>query len=99
MRLADGGQPVTRGLKMLYACSALIMLRSILRIVEYIMGVDSFLLPHEWSMFIYDAVPTSAVQAISLIWSPDGLRRRRAEEDGDWHALIASESQGPIRFS
>jgi hypothetical protein len=41
---------------MLYAVSGLIMVRSIFRVVEYIMGHDGYLLANEWPLYIFDAV-------------------------------------------
>lgn len=32
------------------------MVRSIFRVVEYIMGHDSYLLANEWPLYIFDAV-------------------------------------------
>lgn len=40
---------------MLYVVSALIMVRSIFRVVEYIMGYDGYLLAHEWTLYVFDA--------------------------------------------
>ncbi|KFA72166.1 hypothetical protein S40288_07083 [Stachybotrys chartarum IBT 40288] len=38
-------------IQMLYIVSVLIMLRSVFRVVEYIMGNDGYLLSHEWTLF------------------------------------------------
>ncbi|KAH7129221.1 RTA1 like protein-domain-containing protein [Dactylonectria macrodidyma] len=63
--------PWRQGLSMLYACSALIMVRSIFRVVEYLMGVDGYLLINEWPMYAFDSVLMLAVQIIFLIWFPN----------------------------
>ncbi|EPS29330.1 hypothetical protein PDE_04279 [Penicillium oxalicum 114-2] len=57
-------------LKMLYAVSALIIIRSIFRIFEYVLGNDGYLLQHEWTGYIFDAVPMVAVMIIYLVWYP-----------------------------
>ncbi|KAJ4298051.1 hypothetical protein N0V90_005950 [Kalmusia sp. IMI 367209] len=41
---------------MLYMVSALIMVRSIFRVVEYIMGSDGYPLRNEWTLYVFDAV-------------------------------------------
>ncbi|PLB45131.1 RTA1 like protein [Aspergillus steynii IBT 23096] len=40
----------------LYMVSLLIMVRSIFRVVEFIMGHDGYLLSHEWTLYIFDAL-------------------------------------------
>jgi hypothetical protein len=40
---------------MLYIISVLIMVRSVFRVVEYIMGNDGYLLSHGWTLYIFDA--------------------------------------------
>jgi hypothetical protein len=66
--------PWKQGLWVLYICSALIMFRSIFRVVEYIMGVDGYLLATEWPMYAMDAAPMIIVQIIFLIWFPAAFR-------------------------
>ncbi|KAH6974171.1 RTA1 like protein-domain-containing protein [Ilyonectria sp. MPI-CAGE-AT-0026] len=79
--------PWRQGLKMLYACSALIMVRSIFRVVEYLQGVDGYLLSHEWPMYVFDAVLMLAVQIIFFIWFPDKFSQ------GKGHILVESETE------
>ena len=66
---------------MLYACSALITVRSVFRVVEYIMGTDGFLLSHEWPTYSFDAVLMLAVQVIFVVWFPDKLNVKGNAED------------------
>ncbi|OAP63245.1 hypothetical protein AYL99_02472 [Fonsecaea erecta] len=54
--------PWRQGLMMIYICSVLIMVRSVYRVVEYTMGVDSFLFAHEWPAYVFDAAPMWTVQ-------------------------------------
>ncbi|KAF7550940.1 hypothetical protein G7Z17_g5377 [Cylindrodendrum hubeiense] len=77
--------PWRQGLKMLYACSVLIMVRSIFRVVEYLMGVDGYLLSHEWPMYVFDAVLMLAVQIIFFVWFPDKFSQ------GEGHVLVGNE--------
>lgn len=65
---------------MLYTVSALIMVRSIFRVVEYIMGHDGYPLKNEWTLYIFDAVLMFGV-IMMLGWRyPDNLHPKK---DGD----------------
>jgi hypothetical protein len=83
--------PWRQGLKMLYACSALIIARSVFRVIEYMMGLDAYLLSHEWPTYIFDAMLMWAVQAIFCIWFPDKLQFRPGNGGEDEHELVGSE--------
>ncbi|KIX08772.1 uncharacterized protein Z518_03429 [Rhinocladiella mackenziei CBS 650.93] len=87
--------PWRQGLKMLYACSVLIIVRSVFRIIEYMMGTDAYLLSHEWPMYVFDAVLMWTVQVIFFGWFPDKLRLRPGGSGEDGHVLVGNES--PIR--
>jgi hypothetical protein len=41
---------------MLYIVSALVMVRSIFRVIEYTMGFDSYLFKKEWPIYVFDGV-------------------------------------------
>jgi hypothetical protein len=47
--------PWQQYLFILYAASALILVRSVFRIAEYVMGGDGILLRHEYYLYIFDA--------------------------------------------
>ncbi|KAJ9655572.1 hypothetical protein H2198_005573 [Neophaeococcomyces mojaviensis] len=88
--------PWRQGLKMLYACSALIMLRSIFRVIEYVMGIDGYLLSNEWPMYVFDAALMWSVQVIFFIWFPDKFQFSSVNVEEDGHMLVENES--PIRW-
>ncbi|KAJ5749172.1 uncharacterized protein N7511_010868 [Penicillium nucicola] len=67
------GVPWKQSLNMLYAVSGLILIRSIFRIVEYVMGNDGYPLMHEWTLYIFDSVPMAIVMVIFFVWYPDQL--------------------------
>lgn len=54
-RTTTTGISWTKILYMLYSVSALVMGRSIFRVIEYAMGVDSYLFQHEWPLYSFDA--------------------------------------------
>lgn len=70
---AKPGIPWVRSLHMLYAVSALILVRSTFRIVEYVMGNDGYPLVHEWTMYVFDSVPMVVVMVIFFIWYPNQM--------------------------
>ncbi|KAI8284454.1 rta1 domain-containing protein [Colletotrichum sp. SAR 10_98] len=56
LAVSDGvSVPWKQSLMMLYASSALIMVRNLYRVVEYAMGSDGYLLQHEWPVYVFDA--------------------------------------------
>lgn len=61
----------------LYAVSALIMVRSIFRVIEYAMGQKGYLLSHEWTMYVFDSVLMFGVMAIWGWWHPGTIRTER----------------------
>ncbi|CAG8071755.1 hypothetical protein PENNAL_c0002G07258 [Penicillium nalgiovense] len=65
--------PWQRLLHMLYAVSALILVRSIFRIVEYVMDNDGYPLMHEWTLYVFDSLPMAVVMIIFFIWYPDQI--------------------------
>ncbi|KAK5937319.1 hypothetical protein PMZ80_010325 [Knufia obscura] len=63
---------------MLYVMSGLIGVRNIFRVVEYCMGVDGYLMNHEWPLYVFDAATMSMVLSFSLF--SYGLSRVRGED-------------------
>ncbi|KAF5675969.1 Rtm1p [Fusarium circinatum] len=55
-------------LKVLYAVSTIILVRSIFRVVEYLQGNAGFLVSHEILLYIFDAVLMAIVMVVFLIW-------------------------------
>lgn len=72
-------------MRMLYAISVLIMIRSIFRLVEYCQGMDGYLISHEWPAYVFDAIPMFAVTVIYYIKFPSqlqaGVRRCRGDDE------------------
>lgn len=78
----DGRVPWQRILGMMYAASALIMVRSIFRVVEYVMGKDGYLLTHEWTLYVFDALLMVLAMAVFVWWYPGRLVAPPAAWDG-----------------
>ncbi len=67
-------------LQMLYAVSALVMARSVFRVVEFILGNDGYLLSTEWPNYVFDAVPMLFAMVIFWRWWPSMVSSTSTEE-------------------
>ncbi|KAN0117846.1 RTA1 like protein [Hyaloscypha variabilis] len=67
--------PWRESLHMLYGVSGLIMIRSIFRVVEYLMGNDGYPLSHDWTLYIFDSVLMLLVTVIFYIRYPSKLQQ------------------------
>lgn len=61
---------------MLYSVSLLIMIRSIFRVVEYVMGQNGYPLKHEWTLYVFDALLMFLVTVVFYMRFPSQLERR-----------------------
>lgn len=77
----DSSIPWKKSMRMLYIVSALIMIRSCFRVVEYAMGNDGYLLGHEWTLYIFDSVLMLAVMAVYYLWYPTWITPEKLEAD------------------
>jgi hypothetical protein len=60
-------------LYVLYATSTLILLRSIIRVVEFLMGYDGYIYTHEVFLYVFDAVLMLAVMVVMTIVHPGDI--------------------------
>jgi hypothetical protein len=65
--------PWERQLIILYIASVFIMVRSVFRIIEYVMGYDGFLLDHEYFLYIFDGVLMFLTMIVFNIWHPSKI--------------------------
>jgi hypothetical protein len=77
-----------RSLYMIYSVSALILFRSIFRIVEYLQGANGYSLTHEWTFYAFNFVPMFIVTAIFFWWYPGYLLSKH--HCGEHIELVAS---------
>ena len=77
--------PWKKFLYILYTTSAFIMLRSIVRVAEFVEGFDGTILEHEVYLYVFDAVPMAAVMVVFIIWYPANFSKqaRKALVDGE----------------
>lgn len=71
-----------RHLLVLYATSALILVRSIFRVIEYLQGNGGYLISHEIFLYVFDAVLMAAAMALFLIWYVDDLEGTAGKREG-----------------
>jgi hypothetical protein len=54
----------------LYSVSLLILIRCTFRLIEYAMGNAAYLIAHEWTLYVFDAVPMFLVLVLMLVLQP-----------------------------
>jgi len=67
--------PWLRILRLMYAISLMIMIRSIFRLVEYTQGMEGYCMRHEWTLYVFDSVPMVLSSILMLVWFPTTLRQ------------------------
>lgn len=70
-----------RHLNVLYTVSALILVRSIFRVIEYLQGNDGYLISHEVFLYVFDALLMTAVMIIFFVWYIDDIEVRPGNDD------------------
>jgi hypothetical protein len=70
-----------RTMRTLYVLSGLILFRCVFRLIEYAMGNAAYLIAHEWTLYVFDAVPMTLV--LVLFWGLRGAEDAEAGENGE----------------
>lgn len=76
----------------LYACSLLIMVRSVFRMIEYAEGNDGVLLQNEVYVYVLDATLMFLVTVLLAWCHPSEVLRQHVPLDSDSEALNAMDS-------
>jgi hypothetical protein len=66
--------PWIRIMRLMYAISLMIMVRSIFRLVEYTQGMDGYCMHHEWTLYVFDSIPMALSAIVMVVWFPTMLR-------------------------
>ena len=90
----DKEVPWRRTLGMIYAVSGLIFARSVFRVVEYVQGVDGYSLGHEWTLYVFDAVPMLVVAVLFWVWWPGFVVRAATVGGGEGIELSGRDKDG-----
>jgi hypothetical protein len=75
----------------LYGASFLIMIRSVFRIVEYVMGQDGYLLDHEIFLYIFDATLMFCAMVLLNVYHPSRIIHK-GSPDGHGRDLESHDS-------
>ncbi|GAM89083.1 hypothetical protein ANO11243_071180 [Dothideomycetidae sp. 11243] len=67
----------------LYTVSILIAVRNIVRCIEFDMGSSGYLLSHEWTTLVFDALLMALVLAISWFWHGSGIANLQQKQSFD----------------
>ncbi|KAH7127131.1 RTA1 like protein-domain-containing protein [Dendryphion nanum] len=81
-RVIAGDLPWERQLYVLYATSALILIRSLFRLIEYIQGNHGYLISHEVFLYIFDSVLMWATMVIFAWIHPSEITARLGKGNG-----------------
>lgn len=79
----QGEVPWKKHLHSLYAISAMILLRSTFRIIEYGLGNNGYLLSNEWPAYILDALPMFIAMVCFAICYPSELQPFLVRHDSE----------------
>ncbi|CAD0018121.1 unnamed protein product [Aureobasidium pullulans] len=88
----------------LYFCSAIILIRNLIRVVEYAQGNNGYIITHEWMLYIFDAVFIFLVTVAFLVLHPSkllgsGRFPARPSSDPQLYAMESGRSQTPPQTS
>lgn len=65
----------------LYGSSALVLLRNVIRVVEYIQGYNGYIRSHEWVLYVFDALLMFAIIVIlAVVYAPSLFKEGKLEE-------------------
>ncbi|KAK5163947.1 uncharacterized protein LTR77_010343 [Saxophila tyrrhenica] len=87
-------RPWTKHMISLYIVSALIFIRSIIRVVEYVQGEDGYIMTHEVFIYVCDAaLMFAAVVTMSVIHPGQVAKYVRAMESDEYRKCESRESR------
>lgn len=78
--------PWERQLVILYTASVFIIIRSVFRIIEYVMGYNGFLLGHEYFLYIFDGVHMFLIMILFNVWHPSKISSKEKSSALDSNA-------------
>ncbi|KAH7370740.1 RTA1 like protein-domain-containing protein [Rhexocercosporidium sp. MPI-PUGE-AT-0058] len=79
-------------LYILYIASGLILVRSVFRIIEYIMGSDGILLRHEYFLYVFDAALMFVAMVLFNVCHPSRIISKENLDDSHMRGMDSRES-------
>ena len=77
---------------MLCSVSALVLIRSVFRAIEYIQGHDGYLISHDWTLYVFDTLPMLLVMLLFYLWYPGSSRQNKIRVEGRGEVELYSTS-------
>ena len=95
-QVADSSLPWQRHLAAIYAASGLILLRNVVRTIEYILGTSGYINTHEAFLYACDAGPMFAVLVVmAVIYAPSLMREsKNGGQDMELQRLESGNESG-----
>ena len=95
---ANPAMPWRKHMMVLYVTSALILVRNVVRVAEYLEGYDGWIISHEIMLFVFDALPMFLVFVVFGIWHPCQLLQANdfntvPSQGSDHEMLSTAQSQ------
>ncbi|KAM0323274.1 hypothetical protein ACHAQA_008865 [Verticillium albo-atrum] len=78
--LSSSKVPWRRYLYVLYTTSAIILVRSVFRVVEYLQGNGGYLISHEIFLYVFDTILMALVMLIFAIWYVEHLEKKQKKQ-------------------
>lgn len=76
----------------LYLTSIMITVRNLFRVIEYGMGNGSYLLAHEWPLYVFDALLMVGVLVICIVWyNPEISKGKKGAALHEAHRLESQQ--------
>jgi hypothetical protein len=80
----------------MYFCSAIILLRNLIRVIEYAQGNSGYVITHQWMLFVFDAIIMLSVTVIYFVLHPSkliGNGRIQARSDPQLYAMESGQTE------
>ncbi|KAK4957455.1 hypothetical protein LTR10_005418 [Elasticomyces elasticus] len=92
----DLSLPWKKSVYVLYITSCLVLVRNIVRVVEFAQGFKGFIENHEVFLYVFDGVPMAALVFIYNVWYPSTLSGK-ARRDASMDDTAEKDTVSPAR--
>lgn len=74
------------------------MVRSIVRVAEFVEGFEGTIILHEVYLYVFDAVPMAATMIVFNIWYPSQFSKRARKATVDAVCVDSNTEQSDVEF-
>jgi len=96
---SDPSLPWQKHLHVLYITSLLIMVRSVVRVVEFAQGFGGVIIEHEWYLYVFDALAMAAVMAVFVVWYPTQFTKNARRGVGSLEPFRSSTANSDLELA